>query len=594
MNLSQLVEELRRRRVFRVLVAYGIVTFAVLQVVEPVMHGLHLPEWVLSVTVVALGLGFPVAVALAWAFDLKPTGIERTPPVARTSGAGGSGSTGPGLAMVLGALGLAAAAPGLVYYFAWRTGSGQVRTAVLVAGACVLVAAAALFARSRRGAPFAPAAVPAATEAPSTAVLPFADLSPAKDQDYFCDGIAEELLNALCGVSGLRVAARSSSFQFKGKPMDSREISRALGVSTLLEGSVRKAGNRVRVSAQLVNGNDGYQLWSETFDRGLEDIFAIQEEIAQAVVRALKLRLSTQEESRLKRAGTRNLQAYEMYLKGRQFLAGVNENGYRFARQMFKGAIDLDPGFAQAHAGLGDTNFFILQWHLDEVHADVLRAEALAASEEALRLDPELAEARVSHANVLSLLGRADEAERDFQSALVLNPALADAYYYYARHLFAAGRLEEAARRLEEAAERNPDDYSSLCLLVSIRHGEHDARAAEVAVRARAAVDRRLRLNPDDVRALYMGGGAEVMYGDRALGLERLRHAVELQPTDFGTLYNAACGYANGGEYELALDMLDRAVATGRGFRRWMEQDADFDPLRGSPRFQEILARVKG
>ena len=356
MNVSQLVDELRRRRVFRVLGAYGIVTFAVLQVVEPVMHGLHLPEWVLSVTVVALGLGFPVAISLAWAFDLKATGIERTPPVA-PAGPAGRRPTGAGISLVLGGLGVAAAAPGLAYYFVWRNGSGEARAAVLLAGAVAVVAAGAMLLRSRRGAPPAPPGVPAPMQGPSTAVLPFVDLSPAKDQDYFCDGIAEELLNALCGVSGLRVAARSSSFQFKGRPMDGREISRALGVSTLLEGSVRKAGNRVRVTAQLVNGSDGYQLWSETFDRGLEDIFAIQEEIAQAVVRALQLRLSTHEESRLGRAGTHDLQAYEMYLKGRQFLAALSENGYRFARQMFKGAIDLDPGFAQAHAGLADTNF---------------------------------------------------------------------------------------------------------------------------------------------------------------------------------------------------------------------------------------------
>jgi len=591
MDTSQWVQELRRRRVFRVLVGYGIATFAILQVVEPVMHGLHLPDWILSVVVVALGLGFPLAVTLAWAFDLTPAGIERTKP------ATGAGPGGPRRALLLAGLGAAAAAPGLLYYFVWRDGTARVRFSLLGAGAALLAAGAALllYRPGRRTVAEAPPPSPSKGQpGPSVAVLPFADMSPAKDQDFFCDGIAEEILNALCSVSGLRVAARSSSFQFKGRSVDSREASRLLGVSTLLEGSVRKAGDRVRVAAQLVSGADGYQLWSATFDRGLEDIFAIQEEIAQAVVRALRLTLSSEEETRLRRAGTKNLQAYEMYLKGRQFLMSLTESGYRFARQMFRGAIELDPRYAQAHAGLADTCFIILQWHLDEGRAEELRAEGLAASEEALRLDPDLAEARVSRANILSLLGRGEDAERDFQRAAVLNPSLPDARYFYARYLWAAGRLEEAVRMFEETVRLNPDDYASLALLMTLHHGSGaEERAREAARQALAAVERRLRLNPEDVRALYMGGGADVRYGDRARGLERLARALELQPSDFSTLYNVACAYANAGERERALEMLDRAVATGRGFRHWMEHDADFDPLRADPRFQAILERVK-
>jgi adenylate cyclase len=427
----------------------------------------------------------------------------------------------------------------------------------------------------------------------SIAVLPFADLSPGQDQGYFCDGIADELLTALSGVSGLRVAARSSSFQFKGRGADGREIGRTLGVATLLEGGVRKAGNRVRVSAQLVNGADGYQLWSETFDRNLDDIFAIQEEIAQAVVRALRPHLAGAGESRLTRAGTQSMQAYEMYLRGRQFLMSLSENGYRFARQMFKGAIELDPGFAQAHAGLADTGHMILQWHLDDANVDAFRSEALAASAEALRLDPLLAEAHVSRGNVLSFAGQGEEAEAEFQRALELNPALPHAHHFYARHLFSAGRLEEAARHFEEAIRLDPDDYGTAGLLVSILKGRGDLEAAAAAAkRGIAAVERRLRLNPDDVRALYMGGGAEIMFGDRTRGLDYLARALELSPDDFATLYNVACAYANAGAPGRALDALDRAIGSGRGNRKWLEHDTDLDPLRASPRFQEILARL--
>ncbi len=430
--------------------------------------------------------------------------------------------------------------------------------------------------------------------AASIAVLPFADLSPSKDQDYFCDGIAEELLGALSAVEGLRVAARGSSFQFKGQAVDSREVGRTLGVATLLEGSVRKAGNRVRISARLVSTKDGYQLWSEAFDRGLGDIFAIQEEIAQAVVRALQLRLSSSKGAPLTRVGTRDAQAYEMYLRGRKFLMNHGETMLRLARQMFRGAIELDPGFAQAHAGLADADFLMLQWNLDPERAAERRAEALAESEEALRLQPDLAEAHVSRGNVLSLHGRGEEAERDFQRALELNPALADASYFYARHLVAAGRRREAAEMFEEAARRNLEDYNAVCLLMGVYLGLGESdRAQSTARRCVEATERRLRQDPDDVRALNLGGGAYVVLGERERGLERIARCVELYPDDFSTLYNAACAYARAGDRERALDALERAATHGRGFRKWIENDADLDSLRADPRFQEILRRVK-
>ena len=276
---------MKRRRVFRALVGYGIVAFAILQIIEPVMHGLNLPEWVLSATVVALGIGFPLALVLAWALDVRGGRIERTAPAP-------SGR----LVLTLVAIGVAIGAPGVGWYFS-------------------------------------KAHTPAATKAEvaSIAVLPFADLSPAKDQDWMCDGIAEEIIDALCTVTGLRVAARSASFQFKGKPADVRVMTRALGVGTLLEGSVRKVDDRLRVSARLVS-SDGYELWSDRFDRRMQDAFAIQEEIAKAVVSALRLRVSSDETARLRRSGTANPQAYEMYLRGRQYFRALGMENVELAR----------------------------------------------------------------------------------------------------------------------------------------------------------------------------------------------------------------------------------------------------------------------
>lgn len=521
MDLTALLSELRRRRVGRVLVGYALFAFTVLQVIEPLLHALRLGDWALSATVLALALGLPVAVALAWVYDLKAGRIERTPPLAD----------------------------------------------------------------------------PAVPALPSVAVLPFDDLSPAGDQAWFCDGIAEELLAALCCVSGLRVVSRSSSFQFRGKAVGARELGRRLGATTLLEGSVRRAGGQVRVAARVVDARQGLELWSERFDRELADTFAVQEEIARAVVRALQLRLTNQEEARLRRVGasrgTRDPRAYEHYLRGRHAVMLHGEHRVLEARDAFRQAIALDPAFAQAQAGLADADVLFLTWNLDVARAAELREEALSASEAALRLEPDLAEARVAHANVLTLLGRWREAESDFRRALELNPGWSDACYFYARALFSEGRLDDAAAAFEEAARRNPDDYSSLALLEGIHRKRSDpAAAGHAGRRGLEAVGRRLALDPDDVRALYLGAGLDLRHGDRDRAFLRIERALALLPDDFATLYNAACFYSLAGDPGRALAALERAVEGGRGQRRWMERDPDFDAIRGEPGFAALMARV--
>ena len=536
-------DELKRRRVFRTLIGYGIVAFAVLQIIEPVMHGLDLPNWVLSATVIALGLGFPFALVLAWAFDVKGGRIER------------AGAPRGRLLVALVIAGVVLGAPGVAWYF-WRTH----RVAAAPAGP------------------------------PSIAVLPFADLSPAKDQDWMCDGIAEEILDALSTVAGLRVAARSSSFHFKGKSADVREMSRSLGVSTLLEGSVRKIGDHLRVSARLVS-SEGYELWSDKFDRGMQDAFAIQEEIARAVVTALRLR---DQAGGLRRTGTTVPQAYEMYLRGRHYLHELGGENGELARQMFKGAIGLDGNFAEARAGLADIDANLVQWRLVPVKEQAeLTTEALAATEEALRLDPAIAEAHVARGNVLGVLGRNAEADASFRRATELGPGARDAWYYYARFLFAQHRYPEAACAYEEAARINPDDYDSLTLL-SMPYERMGNRDKAVAARRRSleASERVLKNSPDDVRALYLSGSNLIRAGHVEKGRERLDQAVALRPQDYAVLYNAACGYTAAGNYDRALDLLERAIGTGKGYRVWLENDPDLDPLRKLPRFQQILARL--
>jgi adenylate cyclase len=535
-------EEMKRRRVFRALLGYGIVSFAVLQIIEPVMHGLNLPEWVLKATVVALGLGFPFTLVLAWAFDVKGGRIEKA-----------GAPRGRGLLLLL-VLGLLIGAPGVTWYF-WQT----------------------------RPAP------PPAADSPSIAVLPFTDLSPAKDQDWMCDGIAEEILDALCTVTGLRVAARSSSFQFKGKPADVREMARALGVSTLLEGSLRKIGDRLRVSARLVS-SEGYELWSDKFDRGVSDAFAIQDEIARAVVAALRLRVTPEQARR----GTTNPKAYEMYLRGLQYLHASGPDNVALARELFRGAVALDPSFAQAHAGIADADGTKLQWLLaPKESVPAMRAEALAESEEALRLEPDLAEAHLARGNVLSLLGRAEDADQSFRRATVIAPGLRDAWYYYARFLVSQGRHPDAAAAFEQAARADPDDYDSLSLVtMSYRRMGQQEKFLQAARRSVATAERVLKNNPADVRALYLSAESLILLGEKEKGRQRMEQAVAMRPHDFAVLYNAVCGFANLGELDKAVDLFDRAVDTGQGFRAWFEHDPDLDPLRPLPRFQQILARL--
>ena len=503
----------------------------------------------------------------------------------------------PGYAALLARYGgadQAAAAPG--------PGMALPLAALALGGAVGAAVLARRRARRRRSAGATPTSSalppepPTAPAVPSIAVLPFVDLSTSRDQDFFCDGIAEELLTALCALPGLRVVSRRSSFQFKGRDADAREVGQALGATTLLEGSVRKSGARVRISAQLVDAAGGYELWSQTFDRGLEDIFAVQEEIARAVAGAMRLRLASGGGGPLVRPGTRNLQAYELALHARQSVARLGVTRLRAARQMFKGAVELDPGFAQAHAGIADVSHILLEWNLEPPERiEAVRAEALAESEEALRLAPDLAEARLARANVLTNLGRTEEAERDYLRAIELNPGLGDSCYWYARMLFASGRPADAARMFQEAARRNPDDYAALCVSIGAwqRAGD-EAGARRHAGAALDAVERRLRLDPLDDRALQLGATVGIQYGDRARALEWMERALELLPDDFPTLYNASCFYARAGDRERALELLDRAVATGRGFRRWIEQDPDLDAIRGDPRFAEILGRLKG
>lgn len=444
-------------------------------------------------------------------------------------------------------------------------------------------ASAAQFSAALR--PPAPASGPK-----SIAVLPFVNMSADPENEYFTDGIAEEIINALSKIQALRVAARTSAFAFKGKNLDIRRVGEQLSVGTVLEGSVRKAGNRLRVTAQLINVADGYHLWSERYDREMEDVFAIQDEIAGNIVRALRVVLSENEKRAIENVPTANVAAYDYYLRGRQFFHQFHRTGLQFARRMFERAIEMDPQYALAHAGFADCCSFIYMYY-DGSKSNLDSAES--ASRQALAMGPDLAEAHTSRGFALSLSRQHAAARQEFETALRLNPQLFEAHYLFARTCFQEGKLEEAARHYQDAARVRPEDYQALLLMSTLLKDLKRPAEADAAHRQGLRVaERHLELNPDDARALYLGGGALVQLGERDRAREWADRARAIAPDDPGVLYNVACVYATMGQTDEALTCLEQAVQNGFGHREWLENDSDINAVRGDPRFHALLKKV--
>jgi adenylate cyclase len=428
-------------------------------------------------------------------------------------------------------------------------------------------------------------------EISAIAVLPFADMSPGRDQDYLCEGLAEELINALTQIDGLRVASRTASFQFRGAGADIQKVGRHLGVGTLLEGSVRKADDRLRVTVQLIEVATGFHRWSQRFDRTLDDVFAIQDEIAESVATSLRGNvLSGREKQALLRPHT-GAAAYEYYLRGRQHLPLMTQPDLKRSGEMFERAIELDAGYSPALAGLATVHATLYEWFGSQ-QDDLAKAER--ASLRALELAPDLAEAHVARGFVLSLSQYYDQAAQEFEEAIRLNPHLFDAYYYFARTCFGRGEIERSADLFRKAAEVRPVDFQSAMLHgQSLRMLGRVDQAREATREGIHRAERMLVLNPHDGRALSLGSGALFEDGQRERAVEWARRSLELYPDDMSTLVNAACLHAKAGRKEEALELLERAFTRGWGKRDWVEHDPDYDFLRDDPRFKKLLAKLK-
>jgi len=423
----------------------------------------------------------------------------------------------------------------------------------------------------------------------SIAVLPFTNMSNDSEQEYFCDGLTEDILNNLTCVDDLQVVSRTSSFALKGKNQDIQEIGRALGAQNIVDGSVRKAGNHIRVSVQLIKVSDGFMLWSEKYDRELKDIFEIQDEIALSICSALEARLSKKEQQVIEKVKTQDIKAYDFYMRGRHYYR-LLKNKFKLAIEMFQKAIQKDPNYALAYAGLADCYSYIYLWfQLDQEILD----QALRASKKALELDPALAEAHISRG--LTMVNTSDyrEAEKEFEKAIQLNPQLFEAYYQFGRICTEQGKQKEALKLFKKASQLQPDNYESATLLAA-SYRETDGKTAwEHQCRKAIAITRsHIDLYPEDTRALCLGAVALAGTGKSEEAKQWIEKALALESNEMTVLYNATCVYSLLGRYDKALDLFEKTAKTGTINRAWIDNDADLDPIRHHKRFLEALQKL--
>jgi adenylate cyclase len=426
----------------------------------------------------------------------------------------------------------------------------------------------------------------------SVCVLPFFNMSGEPEQEYFSDGITEDIITDLSNVSALSVIARNTAFTYKGQSHDVKEVAKALGVSHVLEGSVRKSGNRVRITAQLIDGAIGDHVWAARFDRDLTDIFEIQDEISKAIVDALQVKLLPKEKSAIESRGTTNVNAYNVYLMARQqWIAGAQGNPRREETivRLCQQATSLDPDYAQAWALMALAQAELRFWHARD-------EDAVPAAERALEINPELPEGHCVKARYLEEEGRAEEAERQVRTALKLGPESWEVNREAARMLFRHGDIDEAIPFFEKAASLVDTDWNSPMMLVTCYHANRDdAKMRKAARTASERAERAIAQDPTNGAALAGGANCLSVLGEEDRAREWIERALLLDPDNLNVRYNVACTLAILGRADDAIDTLEsffEIITSGTRIRH-LEADPDLDSIRDNPRFQKMLASAK-
>jgi adenylate cyclase len=425
---------------------------------------------------------------------------------------------------------------------------------------------------------------PVATSRLTICVLPFANISGDPEQEYFSDGITEDIITDLSKVSSLSVVSRNTAFTFKGKAVSVPQAARQLRVTHILEGSVRKSGDRVRITAQLVEGASDSHLWAERYDRELKDIFALQDEIAQAIVAALKLKLAPEEKKAIELRSTSDPEAYKIYLMARQFEMLAHARHRELIVQLCKKAVEIDPNYARAWAlmAIAQSNVALFVANNDD---------GWDAADRALSLDPGLAEAHSAKGRILGDHGRLDEALPFHETALRLDPESYEVNCAASRCFVSTRRFDEAIICLERATRGFENDIWAAGMLIqcyeAIGSPLHPASARHALARA----EKLIAVEPDHGLSLSFGVGALVSLGEFDRAKEWARRALLVDPGNLNMTYNIGCGLIRGGEIDWGLDLIEATVsATLRGNLNWIATDSDLDSVRDNPRFKQMIA----
>ena len=591
MGSKNFLAELKRRNVYKVAVAYVVVAWLLIQAASIFLPAFDAPSWVMKFLIVIVVFGCPVVLVLSWAFELTSEGIRLESEVApNQSITRRTGRKIIGITIVLAVL-----AAGLMLFQIMRSPPSAVATKIA-----------------------APVAEP--IENKSIAVLPFENLSHDPENAYFSEGIQEEILTRLAKIGDFKVVSRTSTGKYKSSPENLREIARQLGVAHILEGSVQKTTDQVRVNVQLINALNDAHLWAETYDRKLTDIFAVESEIAKAVAENLQAKLNGRAEKVLAARPTENPQAHELYLKGRYFWNKRTTQNLEKAIGFFQQAIDLDPNYALAYAGLGDAHSIVPIYAGTPPKDDV--PKALAAARKAVEIDDSLAEAHTSLANALVMNLPLATAEPEFRRAIELNPNYATAHQWFGECLFGEGRYPEALAELERAHELDP-----LSLIINASYGMALAgagRTAEAIDQLHKAID----LEPNLIAAHSMLGQTFEAEGRLSEAIAEYDKVRELTPTpaSYAVLafahakagrsaearkildeltsqsrdryvgaYALAVVHLALGENEEGLRLLEKAFEDRdillQGFYGSIKTDKRLDSLRGNPRFERLVER---
>ena len=569
--------ELKRRNVYKVAVAYGVVAWLLMQVASQIFPFFDIPNWVVRLVVLILIIGFPVALIIAWAFEVTPEGIKRT------EAADAAGQRSRGVAWIYVVLIGVALSVGLFFVGRFTAGHATPR----------------------------PSEAATAIPEKSIAVLPLVNESGDPKDEYFSDGLSEELIAALAQISGLKVIGRSSSFRFKDRKEAPKTIGEKLGVSTLLDGTVRKQGDRVRIVAALVNATDGIQLWTQTFDRELKDIFAVQQEIAKAVAESLRVTLLGSEEKSAQMA-TNSVEAHNAYLQARFYVQRGNVEDYRKAITYFDRAIDLDPNYALAYAErseawtiIGDLSgqrstaypkarsdaekAVAIAPSLAEAHAALgwarafaewKFAEGLSELQRAKELSPANPTANDLLARVIVYTGRMEEAERQARQAVELDPLSARTQFTLGRVLFYAGKLDEADAAGSKMAELQPSAASShrWQVLVAVQRGDGETALREA------------QLEPDQNFRRFGFALAHYVRGDRNAADAALADLIANARDQLA--YQIAQVYAVRGEKDKAFEWLQIAFDNHDGGMPSLLVDPVLRGLRDDARYKNLVVKV--